>query len=80
MCVPEANDPQDAVVASQFKDNKALFDKTARDWTAKYANPDSVQNNKIKILCEMGFDEKTAKAALEKANWDENVAINSLLC
>ena len=80
MCVPEPNDPQDAVVASQYKDNKALFNKTAKEWTAKYANPDSIMANKIKTLMEMGFDEQTSKKALETHNWDENLAANSLLC
>ena len=80
MCVPEPNDPQDAVVAGQFKDNRPLYEKTAKEWTAKYANPDSVQTTKIKMLTEMGFDEPTARKAQEKYNWDENMAINSLLC
>ena len=78
MCVPEPNDPQDAVVASQFKGDKLLFDKTAREWTEKYANANSVEQTKMKILLEMGFDEKIARAALEKNSWDENAAINSL--
>ena len=36
MCVPEPNDPQDAVVAHQFKENMPLFNKTAKEWTDKY--------------------------------------------
>ena len=36
MCVPEPNDPQDAVVAQQFKENRPLFNKTAKEWTDKY--------------------------------------------
>ena len=80
MCVPEPNDPQDAVVAGQYKENKALYEKTAKEWTAKYANPDSIQTTKIKMQTEMGFDNDTARKAQEKYNWDENMAINSLLC
>ena len=80
MCVPEPNDPQDAVVAGQYKNDKPLYEKTAKEWTAKYANPDSIQTTKIKMQTEMGFDDNTARKAQEKYNWDENMAINSLLC
>jgi ubiquitin-conjugating enzyme (huntingtin interacting protein 2) len=80
MCVPEANDPQDAVVANQYKENIALFNKTAKEWTMSHANPDSVEKSKISKLLEMGFDEAVSRAALEKNAWDENAAINSLLC
>jgi ubiquitin-conjugating enzyme (huntingtin interacting protein 2) len=80
MCVPEANDPQDAVVANQYKENIALFNKTAKEWTMTHANPDSVEKSKISKLLEMGFDEAVSRAALEKNGWDENAAINSLLC
>lgn len=34
---PEPDDPQDAVVARQFKANSEMFKKTARQWTAMYA-------------------------------------------
>ena len=37
MSAPEPDDPQDAVVASQYKKNKADFDRTARYWAQKYA-------------------------------------------
>ena len=80
MCVPEPNDPQDAVVAGQYMNDKPLYEKTAKEWTAKYANPDSIQTTKIKMQTEMGFDDNTARKAQEKYNWDENMAINSLLC
>ena len=80
MCVPEPNDPQDAVVAGQYKDNRPLFEKTAKEWTLKYANTAAAQDIKIKMQLEMGFDQATARAAQEKYNWDENMAINSLLC
>ena len=33
----EPDDPQDAVVAKQYKENRALYDKTAAYWTAAYA-------------------------------------------
>jgi len=37
---PEPDDPQDAVVANQFRDNKAIFKKTATFWTYHYASWD----------------------------------------
>jgi len=37
---PEPDDPQDAVVANQFRDNKAIFKKTACFWTFYYASWD----------------------------------------
>lgn len=33
----EADDPQDAVVATQYKENQEMFVKTARHWTNVYA-------------------------------------------
>lgn len=33
----EPDDPQDAVVAKQFKENVEMFKLTARHWTAAYA-------------------------------------------
>lgn len=36
---PEPDDPQDAVVAKQYKDNPELFKKTAQHWTRVYATP-----------------------------------------
>lgn len=41
LAVPEANDPQDAVVARQHIDNIELFTQTARYWTYIFALPSS---------------------------------------
>lgn len=41
LAVPEANDPQDAVVARQHIDNIELFQQTARYWTYVFALPSS---------------------------------------
>ena len=38
-CSPEPNDPQDAVVATMFKDRPGEFQSTARFWTDSYAKP-----------------------------------------
>lgn len=37
MASPEPDDPQDAVVAKQFKENEEMFRLTARYWTSEYA-------------------------------------------
>lgn len=37
LCSPEPNDPQDAVVATMYKERRPEFDATARQWTETYA-------------------------------------------
>lgn len=37
MASAEPDDPQDAVVAKQFKENQEVFKLTARYWTSAYA-------------------------------------------
>lgn len=36
---PEPDDPQDAVVARQFKESQEMFRQTAQHWTQVYASP-----------------------------------------
>uniref|UniRef100_A0A1B0D725 UBC core domain-containing protein n=1 Tax=Phlebotomus papatasi TaxID=29031 RepID=A0A1B0D725_PHLPP len=42
----EPDDPQDAIVASQYKDNYEMFVLTARHWTNAYANGKSFSISK----------------------------------
>ena len=79
MGIPEPDSPQDAVVASQYKDNIELFKKTAAEWTKLYATVDKVRADKIAKLTSMGFTNEQATIALEKAGWDEEVAIQTLI-
>lgn len=37
MASPEPDDPQDAVVAKQYKENPEIFVSTAEHWTSTYA-------------------------------------------
>lgn len=37
LAAAEPDDPQDAVVAKQFKENQDMFRQTARHWTFIYA-------------------------------------------
>ena len=79
MCAAEPDDPQDAVVAKQYKTEPEAFKKQAKEWTEKYANPAAVENAKISKLTDMGFTPEQAREALVKVGWDEEAAINSLL-
>ena len=79
MCAAEPDDPQDAVVAKQYKTEFEAFKKQAKEWTEKYANPAAVENAKISKLTDMGFTNEQAREALVKVGWDEEAAINSLL-
>lgn len=57
----EPDDPQDAVVAKQYKENHNVYKKTARHWTNVYASsPKAVEpecDSKVKQLVDMGFDQ-----------------------
>lgn len=49
LAVPEANDPQDAVVARQHIDNIELFKQTARYWTYIFALPSNSLDTKARF-------------------------------
>lgn len=81
LCSPEPSDPQDAQVARMYLDNKAEFDRTAKQWVKTYATPKSEGSKEEAIgrVCEMGFDRASASRALERHKWDESAAVNALL-
>lgn len=74
-----ADDPQDAVVAKQYKNDIAQFNSTAKYWTETYANPKGDEATSIKKLGEMGFTEEQCRAALKANDGDENRALDALL-
>ncbi|CDU19028.1 ubiquitin-conjugating enzyme E2, putative [Plasmodium yoelii] len=78
---PQPDDPQDAEVAKMYKENHALFVKTASVWTKTFATGPKEEPREviIKKITEMGFSEDQAKNALIKANWNETLALNTLL-
>merc|ERR1712071_149808 len=78
LCSPEPDDPQDAEVAKMYKNDIATFNQTAKFWTDTYAKATS-HDDCISRICDMGFNKESAHAALEKHNWDESAAVNSLL-
>ncbi|KAI5097668.1 ubiquitin-conjugating enzyme E2 K, partial [Silurus meridionalis] len=64
LAAAEPDDPQDAVVANQYKQNPEMFKQTARLWSHVYAgapvsSPDYTR--KIEKLCAMGFDKVKLK-------------------
>ena len=80
MCSPEPDDPQDAQVAAQYKNNLAEFNVTAKQWTEQYAiDPEIVKRQKIQRLMDMGFDETQAQSTLQQVGWDEQAAVNQLI-
>merc|ERR1712086_1053735 len=74
LCAAEPDDPQDAVVANQYKSDIKAFNAQAAQWVQDYAmtNPEEV---KIKQLMEMGFDEGKCRIALDKAGGNVDQAV-----
>lgn len=79
MCSPEPDNPQDAVVAKMFKEEKKKFEVTARKWTQDHANKESLEEEKIGKITEMGFSREEAITALKQSNWDETAALALIL-
>ncbi|CAJ0922330.1 unnamed protein product [Ranitomeya imitator] len=62
LAAAEPDDPQDAVVANQYKQNPEMFKQTARLWAHVYAGAPVTcpeYTRKIENLCAMGFDRLT---------------------
>ena len=81
LSLPEPDDPQDAEVANMYKSNRPMFIQTAKYWTGTFAQEtgDKTHEEIIQRIVDMGFDPQQAKDALEKYEWDETRALNSLL-
>jgi ubiquitin-conjugating enzyme (huntingtin interacting protein 2) len=77
MCTPVPEDPQDAEVASQYKNKFEEFKKTAKLWTENYAKNQA--EKKIKEIMAMGFTEEDSKIALQKNGFDIERSVNFLL-
>ncbi|XP_035681093.1 ubiquitin-conjugating enzyme E2 K-like [Branchiostoma floridae] len=80
----EPDDPQDAVVAKQYKENRHLWEKTARHWAQEYAEaPKSKKDDefydKVSQLAEMGFDRHKALTALSAHEWNMERATQDLI-
>uniref|UniRef100_A0AAQ4NNV5 Ubiquitin-conjugating enzyme E2 K n=1 Tax=Gasterosteus aculeatus aculeatus TaxID=481459 RepID=A0AAQ4NNV5_GASAC len=82
LAAAEPDDPQDAVVANQYKQNPEMFKQTARLWSHVYAGApvsSADYNRKIDKLCAMGFDKNAVIAALSSKSWDVETATELLL-
>lgn len=83
----EPDDPQDGVVAEQYKSNYDEFVSTAKFWTESYAmrTPSGgpvrggIVDERVSNLIAMGFSEAAATKALEESKGNVQVAANSLL-
>ncbi|CAF4734706.1 unnamed protein product, partial [Rotaria socialis] len=81
LATPEPDDPQDAVVANQYKKDRRLFEKTARHWANVYANgptPEPECDAAVASLVEMGFSEEKARSALSTVHWNTSDALENL--
>ncbi|PAA90358.1 hypothetical protein BOX15_Mlig027097g1, partial [Macrostomum lignano] len=79
---PEPDDPQDAVVAKQYREQHAVFLQTARHWAHAYAGaPDREPDFKAKVesLKQMGFPEHDCRVALSSNVWNLERATEHLL-
>ena len=77
----EPDEPQDAVVARQYKENRSAYDITARYWASVYAGapgtyPDC--DKKVRQLKDMGIMEEDARTALSTYSWDVARSLESL--
>lgn len=79
LSAPEPDDPQDAVVAKQYKEKQEEFQTTAKYWTDTYATGLKDEKEKLQPLLDMGFEEKQCKEALAKANGNVDMAVAYLL-
>ncbi|KAG1693184.1 Ubiquitin-conjugating enzyme E2 [Nymphon striatum] len=81
LAAAEPDDPQDAVVAKQYKDNPDMFKFTARHWSQVYAKAPSCSTDcglKIKKLMDMGIEENSARATLSACGWNMEQATELL--
>ncbi|RXM31695.1 Ubiquitin-conjugating enzyme E2 K [Acipenser ruthenus] len=82
LAAAEPDDPQDAVVANQYKQNPEMFKQTARLWAHVYAGApvsSTEYTRKIDKLCAMGFDKNAVIVALSSKSWDVETATELLL-
>ncbi|XP_036790133.1 ubiquitin-conjugating enzyme E2 K-like isoform X2 [Oncorhynchus mykiss] len=82
LAAAEPDDPQDAVVANQYKQNPEMFTQTARLWAHYYSGapvPGPEYTRKIDKLTAMGFEKNAVIAALSSKSWEVETATELLL-
>ena len=84
---PQPNDPQDAVVAKQFRENVDIFKTTARFWTQFYAIKEPIKEGNDLFSCEQKLrlvvdscrvERTAALTVLSTCGWDVSAAKLSL--
>merc|ERR1711970_1088004 len=81
LAAAEPDDPQDAVVAKQYKELPDIFKLTATHWSNAYAGaPAKVTSydNLVTKMVDMGFQEHNARVALSGSNWELDRATEQL--
>merc|ERR1711879_1105349 len=65
LSTPEPEDPQDAEVATQYRNDRKSFVKTAKDWTKKYAvskpNKEEMDSRLAVVMGSTGCSTKQAR-------------------
>jgi len=82
LSTPEPDDPQDAVVASQYRTKLEEFKKNARNWTKLYAKDPEESEKQAKINQVMSLttcDREKADLYLARYGWDQNTAVDKIL-
>ncbi|EEC07982.1 ubiquitin protein ligase, putative [Ixodes scapularis] len=80
LAAAEPDDPQDAVVARQFKENPEMFKLTAQHWAQVYAgggarSPFTKECNHLRLLLPL---QHRARVALSSYSWDLEKATEAI--
>mmetsp|Transcript_53712 Transcript_53712/g.127705 ORF Transcript_53712/g.127705 Transcript_53712/m.127705 type:complete len:193 (+) Transcript_53712:227-805(+) len=78
LAAPEPDDPQDAVVAGEYKSSYEKFCQTAKLWTTQHAKG-GASDTAVQSIVDMGFTEAQAKSSLAQTNGDLEAAVEKLL-
>jgi len=83
LSTPEPDDPQDAVVANQYRTNFSQYEQQAEEWTKNYAH-DAEPAQKIELIkhvCTITGNSDQGKAALYLARygWNKETAVHKIL-
>lgn len=65
---PEPDDPQDAVVASQYKENFEMFCRTAKHWTNSYAKGKKILSTRSTVIISRLYFRSTQVPRLRHEN------------
>jgi ubiquitin-conjugating enzyme (huntingtin interacting protein 2) len=81
LAAAEPDDPQDAVVAKQYKELPDIFKLTASHWSNAYAGAPAkvpAYDDFVQKLVDMGIQEHNARVALSSSNWELDRATEQL--